>query len=235
MQLASQEAKRFQHEYIGTEHLLLGLVAEGSGVADNVLKNLDIDVRKIRREVEKIVQTGPDNVKSFGKLPQTPRAKKVIELAIEESRKLGHNYVGTEHLLLGLLREETSVAAQVLMNLGLRLQDVRNEIRVFLGLTDVSVKSVRDEVLDLLEPANDFDDENFDDEDEAKVKPELQHLPASAREIVAEFDCQIDVVEEEKWNAVGEQEWEKAADLRDLEIKLKKLRDDFILQWPKTA
>src|SRR5215472_299196 len=132
MQLANQEAQRFNHEYIGTEHILLGLVKEGSGVAANVLKNLDIDLRKIRLEVEKIVQSGPDMV-TMGKLPQTPRAKKVIEYSIEEARNLNHNYVGTEHLLLGLLREQEGVAAQVLMNLGLRLEDVREEVLNLLG------------------------------------------------------------------------------------------------------
>ncbi len=132
MQLANQEAQRFNHEYIGTEHILLGLVKEGTGVAANVLKNLDIDLRKIRLEVEKIVQAGPDMV-TMGKLPQTPRAKKVIEYSIEEARTLNHNYVGTEHLLLGLLREQEGVAAQVLMNLGLKLEDVREEVLNLLG------------------------------------------------------------------------------------------------------
>src|SRR5213080_730094 len=132
MQLANQEAQRFNHEYIGTEHILLGLVKEGSGVAANVLKNLDVDLRKIRLEVEKIVQSGPDMV-TMGKLPQTPRAKKVIEYSIEEARNLNHNYVGTEHLLLGLLREQEGVAAQVLMNLGLKLEDVREEVLNLLG------------------------------------------------------------------------------------------------------
>jgi ATP-dependent Clp protease ATP-binding subunit ClpC len=132
MQLANQEAQRFNHEYIGTEHILLGLVKEGSGVAANVLKNLDVDLRKIRIEVEKIVQTGPDMV-TMGKLPQTPRAKKVIEYGMDEARNLNHNYVGTEHLLLGLLREQEGVAAQVLMNLGLKLEDVRDEVLNLLG------------------------------------------------------------------------------------------------------
>jgi ATP-dependent Clp protease ATP-binding subunit ClpC len=132
MQLANQEAQRFNHEYVGTEHVLLGLVKEGSGVAANVLKNLDVDLRKIRLEVEKIVQSGPEMV-TMGKLPQTPRAKKVFEYAIEEARNLNHNYVGTEHLLLGLLREQEGVAAQVLMNLGLKLEDVREEVLNLLG------------------------------------------------------------------------------------------------------
>ncbi|MEC7294186.1 MAG: ATP-dependent Clp protease ATP-binding subunit, partial [Planctomycetota bacterium] len=132
MQLANQEAQRFNHEYIGTEHVLLGLIKEGSGVAANVLKNLDVDLRKIRLEVEKLVQSGPDMV-TMGKLPQTPRAKKVIEYSMEEARNLNHNYVGTEHILLGLLREQEGVAAQVLMNLGLKLEDVREEVLNLLG------------------------------------------------------------------------------------------------------
>ncbi len=132
MQLANQEAQRFNHEYIGTEHILLGLVKEGSGVAANVLKNLDVDLRKIRLEVEKLVQSGPEMV-TMGKLPQTPRAKKVIEYSMEEARNLNHNYVGTEHILLGLLREQEGVAAQVLMNLGLKLDEVRDEVLNLLG------------------------------------------------------------------------------------------------------
>src|SRR6266545_1729214 len=135
MQLANQEAQRFNHEYIGTEHILLGLVKEGSGVAANVQKNLDIDLRKIRLEVEKIVQHGPGGEQVvMGRLPHTPRAKKVIEYSIEEARNLNHNYVGTEHLLLGLLREQEGVAAQVLMNLGLRLEDVREEVLNIVGV-----------------------------------------------------------------------------------------------------
>jgi len=134
MALANQEAQRFNHEYVGTEHVLLGLVKEGQGVAANVLHNLQVDLKKIRLEVEKIVKSGP-NMVTMGKLPQTPRAKKVIEFAIEEARNLGHNYVGTEHLLLGLLREHDGVAAQVLMNLGLKLEDVRTEVLNILGAT----------------------------------------------------------------------------------------------------
>ena len=132
MQLANQEAQRFNHEYIGTEHMLLGLVKEGNGVAANVLKNLGVDLRKIRLEVEKLVQSGPEMV-TIGKLPQTPRAKKVIEYSMEEARNLAHSFVGTEHILLGLLREQEGVAAQVLMNLGLKLEEVREEVLNLLG------------------------------------------------------------------------------------------------------
>ncbi|MDG2476461.1 MAG: ATP-dependent Clp protease ATP-binding subunit [Phycisphaerales bacterium] len=132
MALANQEAQRFNHEYIGTEHILLGLVKEGSGVGANVLKALEIDLRKVRLEVEKLVKSGPEMV-TMGKLPQTPRAKKVLEYAIEEARHLNHNYVGTEHLLLGLLREQDGVAAQVLMNLGVKLEEGREEVLNLLG------------------------------------------------------------------------------------------------------
>src|SRR3982750_4546245 len=104
MALANQEAQRFNHEYIGTEHVLLGLAKEGSGVGANVLKNLDVDLRKVRLEVEKLVQPGPDRVATGG-LPTTPRTKRVIEQAIEQSRSLNRNYIGTEHLLLGLIGE----------------------------------------------------------------------------------------------------------------------------------
>ena len=132
MQLSNQEAQRFNHEYIGTEHILLGLIKEGSGVAANVLKNLDVDLRRIRLEIEKLVQSGPDMV-TMGRLPQTPRAKKIIEYSMEEARGLNHNYVGTEHILLGLLREQEGVGAQVLMNLGLKLEEVRAEVLNVLG------------------------------------------------------------------------------------------------------
>lgn len=135
MALANQEACNFQHEYIGTEHLLLGLIKEGSGVGANVLKNLDVDLRKVRLEVEKLIKAGPDMV-TMGRLPHTPRAKKVIEYSIEEARNLGHNYVGTEHLLLGLIREQDGVGAQILMNFGLSLEKVREETMSLLGIGD---------------------------------------------------------------------------------------------------
>ncbi len=132
MSLARQEAQRFNHDYIGTEHILLGLVQEGSGVAAQVLKNLDVKLRKIRVEVEKIVKNGT-NMVTMGQLPFTPRAKKVLELALEEAQNLGHNYIGTEHLLLGLIRENEGIAAQVLMNLGTKLAEVREEVLELLG------------------------------------------------------------------------------------------------------
>jgi ATP-dependent Clp protease ATP-binding subunit ClpC len=132
MGLARQEAQRFNHDYIGTEHILLGLVQEGSGVAASVLKNLDIDLKKIRHEVEKLVSSGTTMV-TMGQLPFTPRAKKVLELSLEEASNLGHTYIGTEHLLLGLIRENEGIAAQVLRNLKVKLEDVRDEVLELLG------------------------------------------------------------------------------------------------------
>ncbi len=137
MQLANQEAQRFNHEYIGTEHILLGLIKEGSGVAAEVFRNLGVQIRKIREEVKKQVQSRPDAL-TMGKLPQTPRASRVIEYSMEEARHLNHNYIGTEHVLLGLLREPDSVAARVLISLGLRLEDVRKEVLGLLGYGTVS-------------------------------------------------------------------------------------------------
>jgi serine/threonine-protein kinase len=131
MQLANQEAQRFHHEYIGTEHILLGLIQEGTGSAANVLKNLDINPRKIRVEVGKLIQAGPDLVNT-GKLPQTSQAKKVIEYAVEEARNFDHSDVDSVHLLLGLLREPDGVAGQVLRGLGLKLADVREEMLALL-------------------------------------------------------------------------------------------------------
>jgi len=130
--LAKEEARRFNHDYIGTEHILLGLIREGEGVAAAVLQKMGLSLENIRLEVEKLVQPGPAT-QIMGDIPFTPRAKKALELAAEEARSLGHNYIGTEHLLLGLIREGEGVASQVLLNLGLDLERVRNEVMEILG------------------------------------------------------------------------------------------------------
>jgi ATP-dependent Clp protease ATP-binding subunit ClpC len=130
--LAKEEARRFNHDYIGTEHILLGLIREGEGVAATVLQKLGLSLENIRLEIEKLVQPGPAT-QIIGDIPFTPRAKKALELAAEEARALGHNYIGTEHLLLGLIRENEGMASQVLLNLGLDLNSVRNEVMELLG------------------------------------------------------------------------------------------------------
>ena len=124
--LAQDEAQRFNHNYIGTEHLLLGLVREGEGVAARVLENMNVELSKVRTAVEFIIGRGDRPV--VGEVGLTPRAKRVIELAIDEARRLGHNYIGTEHLLLGLVREGEGIAAGVLESLGVNLDKVRHQV-----------------------------------------------------------------------------------------------------------
>ena len=119
LRLAQEEAQRFQHNYIGTEHLLLGLVREGEGVAGKVLTSLGVDLEKVRKAVEDIIGRGDRIV--LGEIGLTPRAKKVIELAVDEARLLNHHYIGTEHLLLGLIREGEGIGARVLESFGLTL------------------------------------------------------------------------------------------------------------------
>src|SRR3989339_60973 len=140
--IAQEEAKRLNHDYVGTEHILLGLVALGEGVAAKVLANIGVDLRRVRTEVEKLVGTG-DNVMLLGEIPFTPRAKKVLELAVDEAQNLGHTYVGTEHLLLGLLREEEGIAARVLENLGVRINEARDEVSSLLDDLDESGKPAK--------------------------------------------------------------------------------------------
>ena len=134
MSLAQEEARRLQHNYMGTEHLLLGLVAEGEGVAAKVLSNLGVELNKVRSAVEQIVGRG-DHVEETGAIGLTPRAKKVIELAVDEARRLNHHYIGTEHLLLGLVRESEGIAAGVLASLGVDLHKVRLQTIVILSRT----------------------------------------------------------------------------------------------------
>lgn len=135
MALANQEAQRYNHEYVGTEHILLGLIRDGRGVGANVLRTLNVNLTTVCLEIEKLVKPGPEPV-TLGKLPQTPKAMRVLEYAVDEARKINHNYVGTEHLLLGLLREVDGVAAQVLMNMGVDLNKARAGVLAMLGPDD---------------------------------------------------------------------------------------------------
>ena len=125
MNLARQEAQRFNHEYLGTEHLLLGIVREGTGTAISVLKNLEFSQKQL--EAELVARMPPtENVLTLGEIPFSPQAKKVLELSVEEARLLGQNYIGTEHLLLGLVKEDSGIAAQVLKSFGLSLTMLRS-------------------------------------------------------------------------------------------------------------
>ena len=130
--MAREEAIRLQHDYVGTEHILLGLIREGEGVAAAVLTNLNVDLDQIHEQVKESVKKGKATI-ALGELPYTSRAKKVLEFAMAEARELSHSYVGTEHLLLGLLREEKGIAAQVLNSLGIGMEEARSETLKVLG------------------------------------------------------------------------------------------------------
>ncbi len=159
IQLARKEADRFNHPYVGTEHLLLGLIALGEGVAVNVLERMGISLESVRLEVEKAVGQGPET-KTVGNAPFTPRSKKVLHLAMAEAQALHHTYVGTEHILLGLLREDEGVAAQIFARL------------------DIDVENVRIEVMKELEPDFDFEAEAQEHGEEGPVS----HKPAKGGE-----------------------------------------------------
>jgi ATP-dependent Clp protease ATP-binding subunit ClpC len=144
MFLAREEAARLQHDYIGTEHLLLGILREGEGIAATVLNNLNLDLDAIRQAVENMVSSSGGTL-TIGEIPFTPRAKRVLELSVDEARQLGHNYVGTEHLLLGLIREGEGIAARVLLELGVDRKKVREETLKLLGGTPAQGREEREE------------------------------------------------------------------------------------------
>ncbi len=204
MQMATQEAQRYNHEYIGTEHILLGLIKDRPGVAAHVLEKMDVDLRRARLQVEMLVGAGPDMV-TMGKLPQTSHARKVIEHSIEEARNLNHNYVSTEHLLLGLLREQEGVAFQVLMNLGLKPDQIRAETCRVLGWDSTSQAPV---------PAS----EKL--AAPAKAKAEKYDVPAAVEKELADLANQVERLNRDKWAAIGENLFERAAELRHQTVKL---------------
>jgi ATP-dependent Clp protease ATP-binding subunit ClpC len=143
--LAQEEARMLNHDYIGTEHLLLGLASERDGVAGKALMSLDISIEAIRRQVEEIV--GQGRAAPTGHIPFTPRSKKVLELSLREALQLGHNYIGTEHILLGLIREGEGVATQVLVKLGANLNRTRETvIQLLSGWTEAAASSGGEEI-----------------------------------------------------------------------------------------
>src|SRR5205814_1005184 len=199
LQLAQEEAQRFNHNYIGTEHLLLGLVREGEGVAAKVLANLGVDLNKVRSAVEFIIGRGERTV--TGDIGLTPRAKKVIELSVEEARRLNHNYIGTEHLLLGLVREGEGIAAGVLESVGVNLARVRHETERILstnlpqGPSQVRVergpgRGQRDQIARLLAEL-----ETVRREKDDAISKQAYALAAQARDREAELQAQLERLE----------------------------------------
>ena len=149
--IAQEEAKRLNHDYVGTEHILLGLSAIEGTVSNKILTNLGVTFRKVRLEIEKMVGIG-DTIMLLGEIPFTPRAKKVLEFSVEESQMLGTDHIGTEHILLGLIREEEGMAGRILENLGLKLDTVRDAVLNFLG--DAEPGDLTEDLSDLPQEIN---------------------------------------------------------------------------------
>src|SRR2546423_3562952 len=143
LRLAREEAARLHHEYVGTEHILLGLIREGEGVAATVLTNLNVDLEEISRRIDETVRKGTAAGSACTDLPYTSRAKKILEFAMSEARELNHRYVGTEHLLLGVLREEKGIGAQVLTDAGVTLETARSEVLQVLGTNGSEASDTR--------------------------------------------------------------------------------------------
>jgi ATP-dependent Clp protease ATP-binding subunit ClpA len=212
--LAQQEARGLDHNYIGTEHLLLGLIHEGEGVAAKALESLGISLDGVRQQVEEIIGRGQQA--PSGHIPFTPRAKKVLELSLRESLQLGHDYIGTEHILLGLVREGDGVGAQVLVRLGAELNQVRQQvIQLQQGHQEkgpVRARSTAGEIR-LLPAVN------------ARLEAVEQRLTAIEQRVgtgpdLSDLDEQIAQVRREKESAVDVQDYEQAASLRNREKEL---------------
>ena len=226
--LAQEEARMLNHNYIGTEHLLLGLIHEGTGVAAKALESLGVSLEAVRAQVEAIIGQGQEA--PSGHIPFTPRAKKVLELSLRESRQLGHDYIGTEHILLGLLREGEGVAAQVLARLGADLNRVRQQVIELLH-------GRRDE-----EPAASAAGGR-----ERRPPPEIaSRLDAIGSRLSAveqrtgtgpdtgELDQQIEQVLRDRHAAVDAQDYERAASLRDREKDLLAQQASRQQEWAAT-
>ena len=179
--LAQEEARRIGHNMVGTEQILLGFIGEGTGVAAKVLKSIGVNLKDSRIEVEKIIGRGSGFVAV--EIPFTPRAKYVLELSIEEARELGHNYIGTEHLLLGLIREGEGVAARVLENLNIDLTKVRPQVISMLGKTAEVSSGVNPSKGNLndIENKKKQSDKEFDNNEENDLVSQLERL-ASLKE-----------------------------------------------------
>jgi len=211
--LAQEEARMLYHGYIGTEHILLGLVREDEGVAARALESLGISLAAVRQQVEEIIGQGEQA--PSGHIPFTPRAKKVLELSRRESRQLGHNYIGTEHILLGLIREGDGVAAQVLVTLGADLNRMRQQvIQLLHGHSAEEPISARSAGLELSLPTV-----------QARLKAVEQRLAAIEQRVgtgpdTSDLDVQIDRIRRERYDATEVQDYEQATSLRDREKEL---------------
>jgi ATP-dependent Clp protease ATP-binding subunit ClpC len=205
--LAQEEARMLNHNYIGTEHILLGLIREGEGVAATALELLGISLEAVRQQVEEIIGQGQENPSEH--IPFTPRAKKVLELSLREALQLGDNYIGTEHILLGLIREGDGVAAKVLVKLGADLNRVRRQVNHLLhGSADVVlVAGTVESRLSAIEQR-------------VGIGPEIRDL-----------DQQIEQTRRERYTAIGAEDHERVASLLDREEELRAERESRQQQW----
>jgi ATP-dependent Clp protease ATP-binding subunit ClpA len=199
--LAQEEARLLNHNYVGTEHLLLGLIHEGEGVAAMALESLGISLQAVRAEVEEIIGRGQRT--PSGHIPFTPRAKKVLELSLREAKQLGHNYIGTEHILLGLIREGEGVAAQVLVKLAADLSRAREQV---IGLLSGDAGT-----------------------EEAAARTRLVRL--TVPDDLLEAQEQFAQVRREKEAAINAEDFDQAAALRDKEQQLLRMLVERELEW----
>jgi len=226
--LAQEEARMLNHNYLGTEHILLGLIHEGEGVAARALESLGISLEAVRQQVEEIIGQGQQA--PSGHIPFTPRAKKVMELASREALQLGHNYIGTEHILLGLIREGEGVAAQVLVKLGADLNRVRQQvIQLLQGYQGTEPadhrrrlgKRARARLMDdALARIDALDQRLAAIERWAAMRPDLDDV-----------DQEIAQVRRDKETAIDSQDFESAAALRDKEKELLTTRASREMEW----
>jgi ATP-dependent Clp protease ATP-binding subunit ClpC len=222
--LAQEEARMLNHNYIGTEHILLGLIREGEGVAAKALESLGISLEAVRQQVKEIIGRGQEA--PSGHIPFTPRAKKVLELSLREANGLGHNYIGTEHILLGLIREGSGVAAQVLVKLGADLNRARQQVVQLLhGRADEDLTSEGSPLPDdALTRADSLDRRLAAIERWVGLRPDLDNL-----------DEKIARVRRVKEAAIDRQDFEASAALRDQETQLLAARAGREKEWTEAS
>ncbi len=217
MQFANQAAQVLNHEYIGTEHILLGLLQADPSVAAMVLEYCGLELQRVQEEVVQVVPVGPDMVIMGGRLPNTPQTRRVLESSVEEASNLGHDYVGTEHVLLGLLREQEGVAAQVLTNLRLKLEDIREKCLSLLpGLSLSARLGLGSATLS----------------DSPTATAISQQFPPKLTEAIDALDIHIHRFEEALLGIQAEQESEEATRLHEESDKLKDKRTELLQELP---
>ena len=222
--LAQEEARMLNHNYIGTEHILLGLIREGSGVAAKALESLGISLEAVRQQVKEIIGRGQQS--PSGHIPFTPRAKKVLELSLREAQALGHNYIGTEHILLGLIREGSGVAAQVLVKLGADLNRTRQQVVQLLpGRAGENLIGEGSPLPgDAPTRVDSLDRRLAAIERWVGLRPDLNDL-----------DQEIARVRREKEAAIDSQDYEVSAALHDQEMQLVEVRTGQQREWNEAA